>query len=422
MQEALCLPHCSNGRSKCARQRPWPGWSVTGRQQGGETQIRRRQATASQHLQRPLDLDDIARTPTMLNGKTAIADDQPAADFHLFHPALGNRNPTGMTLREMLRSQHPEPKKVSPPPPTGTAPATATAWRSGRWAKRKNPPKPAFPMTCPRQRRYATFKQRINRSFNLVFNEAIRATSGAQVVNIDMARGGYSGLAPVASLLLNTEVYGCWAALLAQDSAAMPENQPLVKLITLEDQDRASGTQAQINERCNAGWKRRYSGPPVGDLTRFRLRLLRCTRGAAIQPPILTGTQILACYMNVLLQRKPLTPVIALNRAVAWPCAMAAGGSGPARLRQRCPALQNYHLLPAARADSVAPFRSAISCLARLINKHATGSSSAGINLSAEAASMRWSWPSFKSDKSQKILERFVRFSCLAPDSSSSTH
>lgn len=309
-------------------------WLVSTGRHKGIDQIRRRQ-TASQHLQR-LDLDDI---PTHELNEDSIADDQLRLIFTCCHPALAIETQLAMTLREMCGLSTEQVARALLQQPATVAQRIVRAKRKIREA--------GIPYDVPEHK---ALPQRLNSVLQviyLVFNEGYSSTSGEQVVNIDMAREAIRLGTLMASLLPDTEVYGLLGLMLLQDSRRDARQSAAGELITLEDQDRSLWHQAQINDGVR--WlEAALQRPPVGIYT--LQAAIAAVHAEASNTADTDWTQIIGLY-DVLLQRNP-TPVIALNRAVA--VAMRDGpraGLALLDVLNDAPALQNYHLLPAARAD-----------------------------------------------------------------------
>jgi RNA polymerase sigma-70 factor (ECF subfamily) len=309
-------------------------WLVSTGRHKGIDQIRRRQ-TASQHLQR-LDLDDI---PTHELNEDSIADDQLRLIFTCCHPALAIETQLAMTLREMCGLSTEQVARALLQQPATVAQRIVRAKRKIREA--------GIPYDVPEHK---ALPQRLNSVLHviyLMFNEGYSSTSGEQVVNIDMAREAIRLGTLMASLLPDTEVYGLLGLMLLQDSRRDARQSAAGELITLEDQDRSLWHQAQISEGVR--WlEAALQHPPVGIYT--LQAAIAAVHAEASSIADTDWTQIIGLY-DVLLQRNP-SPVIALNRAVA--VAMRDGPQAGLALLEALndsPALQNYHLLPAVRAD-----------------------------------------------------------------------
>lgn len=309
-------------------------WLVSTGRHKGIDQIRRRQ-TASQHLQR-LDLDHI---PTHELNEDSIADDQLRLIFTCCHPALAIETQLAMTLREMCGLTTEQVARALLQQPATVAQRIVRAKRKIREA--------GIPYDVPEHK---ALPQRLNSVLQviyLVFNEGYSSTSGEQVVNIDMAREAIRLGTLMACLLPDTEVYGLLGLMLLQDSRRDARQSAAGELITLEDQDRSLWHLAQISE--GIGWlEAALQRPPVGIYT--LQAAIAAVHAEASSIAETDWTQIIGLY-DVLLQRNP-SPVIALNRAVA--VAMRDGPQAGLTLLDElndASALQNYHLLPAARAD-----------------------------------------------------------------------
>ncbi|WP_022964401.1 RNA polymerase sigma factor [Halopseudomonas pelagia] len=309
-------------------------WLVSTGRHKGIDQIRRRQ-TASQHLQR-LELEDL---PTHELNEDSIADDQLRLIFTCCHPALAIETQLAMTLREMCGLSTEQVARALLQQPATVAQRIVRAKRKIREA--------GIPYEVPERKALPQRLSSVLQVIYLVFNEGYSSTSGEYVVNVDMAKEAIRLGTLMSSLLLDAEVYGLLALMLLQDSRRDARQSAEGELITLEDQDRSLWHQAQISEGLrwlDAALQR----PPAGA---YSLQAaIAALHAQASSSADTDWTQIIGLY-DLLLQRNP-SPVIALNRTVA--VAMRDGPrAGLALLDQLAdaPALQNYHLLPAARAD-----------------------------------------------------------------------
>ncbi|PCD00320.1 RNA polymerase sigma factor [Halopseudomonas pelagia] len=309
-------------------------WLVSTGKHKGIDQIRRRQ-TASQHLQR-LDLDDI---PTHELNEDSIADDQLRLIFTCCHPALAIETQLAMTLREMCGLSTEQVARSLLQQPATVAQRIVRAKRKIREA--------GIPYDVPERKALPQRLHSVLQVIYLVFNEGYSSTSGEHVVNIDMAREAIRLGTLMANLLPDTEVYGLLALMLLQDSRRDARQSTQGELITLEDQDRSLWHQTQISEGVR--WlEAALQRPPAGIYT--LQAAIAAVHAEASSTANTDWSQIIGLY-DVLLQRNP-SPVIALNRAVA--VAMRDGPQAGLALLDvltDAPALQNYHLLPAARAE-----------------------------------------------------------------------
>lgn len=309
-------------------------WLVSTGRHKGIDQIRRRQ-TASQHLQRQ-DLDDI---PTHELNEDSIADDQLRLIFTCCHPALAIETQLAMTLREMCGLSTEQVARALLQQPATVAQRIVRAKRKIREA--------GIPYDVPERKALPQRLHSVLQVIYLVFNEGYSSTSGEHVVNIDMAREAIRLGTLMANLLPDTEVYGLLALMLLQDSRRDARQSTQGELITLENQDRSLWHQNQINEGVR--WlEAALQRPPAGSYT--LQAAIAAVHAEASSTANTDWNQIIGLY-DVLLQRNP-SPVIALNRAVA--VAMRDGPQAGLALLDvltDAPALQNYHLLPAVRAD-----------------------------------------------------------------------
>jgi RNA polymerase sigma-70 factor, ECF subfamily len=119
------------------------------------------------------------------------------------------------------------------------------------------------------------------------------------------------------------------------------------ELILLEEQDRSLWNRAQIHE----GLTLLQEVLHIGDVSEYALQAAIAGLHARAQRAADTDWRQIAQFYDLLLHIHP-SPVVELNRAVA--VAMADGAEHGLRLIDELEArgeLDNYHLLPAARAD-----------------------------------------------------------------------
>lgn len=182
----------------------------------------------------------------------------------------------------------------------------------------------------------------------LVFNEGYTATEGQALIRVELC-GEAIRLGKILAELMpqEPEVRGLLALMLLHDARRTARVGPGGELIPLEQQDRDTWDQSQIEQGCahlDRAMAERRPGP-------YQIQAaIAALHGRATTAEQTDWPQIAALY-GALAQHRP-SPVVELNRAVA--IAMAQGpAEGLARL-DRLEAdgtLAGYHLLPAARAD-----------------------------------------------------------------------
>ena len=186
----------------------------------------------------------------------------------------------------------------------------------------------------------------------LVFNEGYAATAGD-----DWARPGLCEdavrLARVLAELMpgEAEVHGLAALLEIQSSRLRARLGPQGEPVLLLDQDRSRWDQLLIRRGLAALARAEALGGAYGPYT-LQAAVAAC-HARARTPEETDWTRITALY-DALAQLTP-SPIVELNRGVAYAMAFgpAAGLEIVDPLREE-PALREYHLLPAVRADFLA--------------------------------------------------------------------
>jgi RNA polymerase sigma-70 factor, ECF subfamily len=269
----------------------------------------------------------------------SIADDQLRLMFTCCHPGLAVEAQLAMTLREMCGLTTEQVARGLLQQPTTVAQRIVRAKRKIRDAR--------IPYEVPEASELPARLQTVLKVVYLMYNEAYSASSGEQVVNVDLSAEAIRLCRLLQQLLPHADVAGLLALMLLQDARKAARQTRDGQLLTLEQQDRTLWDSAQISEGLGwLDWSLRHG--PVGFYT-----LQAAIAALHAQAPHYEQTdwqQICALY-DLLLQVSP-SPVIALNRAVA--VAMRDGpGAGLSLLDDIAAAgnLDRYHLLHAARAD-----------------------------------------------------------------------
>jgi len=182
----------------------------------------------------------------------------------------------------------------------------------------------------------------------LLFNEGYAATSGAELLRLDLSVEALRLARLLATLLpADCEVAGLLALMLLHDARRSARLDESGDLVTLEDQDRSrwdSGEIAEAIDILKAAMQQGRPGP-----YQIQAAIAAC-HAAAADAADTDWHQIAALYER-LAELAP-SPVVELNRAVA--IAMTSGpASGLAIVDSivAAGALPGYHLLPAVRAD-----------------------------------------------------------------------
>jgi RNA polymerase sigma-70 factor (ECF subfamily) len=190
------------------------------------------------------------------------------------------------------------------------------------------------------------------RTIYLVFNEGYAATSGDQLLRVDLTREAIR-LARLAVALLpgQAEAVGLLALSLLADARRDARVDPRGGLVRLAEQDRARWDRAQILEGLGLADEALRLAPAPGPYA-LQAAIAACHARAARAEE--TDWKAIVALYDRLVEREP-TPVVRLNRAVA---VAEASGPGPGlELVDEVLAegeLDRYHLLHAARGELLA--------------------------------------------------------------------
>lgn len=271
-----------------------------------------------------------------------IADDRLRLIFTCCHPALAPEAQIGLTLRTLCGLQTEEIARAFLVPTTTMAQRLVRAKKKIRDA--------GIPYKVPDT---AEISERIDAVLTviyLVFNEGYASTQGAQLVRADLCAEAIRLARTVRMLMAPlppAEVTGLLALMLLHHSRRDARVNKSGDLIVLDEQDRGKWHRDEINEAL-ALVRQALISPDAGSFTFQAAIAAEHCRARA--PEDTDWRQIVALYDR--LHTLQPSPIVSLNRAVA--VAMADGPQQGLALIDQIVAggeLDDYHLLPATRAD-----------------------------------------------------------------------
>ena len=269
----------------------------------------------------------------------SVADDRLRLIFTCCHPALAPDAQIALTLREVcgLTTEQIAQAFLTPVPTLAQRIVRAKAKiRDAR-----------IPYEVPAPAELAGRLETVLRVIYLVFNEGYTASSGTELMRLDLASEAIRLGRLLVEMLPDTEALGLLALMLLQDSRRAARASPAGELIVLEDQDRTLWNRQQIAEG-SALVERALSSRRFGPYSlQAAIAALHC---AAPRAADTDWNEIVYLY-DVLLRIEP-TPIVELNRAVA--VAMRDGPAAGLELVDDLLArgdLAGYRLAYAARAD-----------------------------------------------------------------------
>ncbi len=183
---------------------------------------------------------------------------------------------------------------------------------------------------------------------NLVFNEGYAATSGATLTRVDLAEEGTRLAALLVELMpQEPEARGLLALMQLQSSRAHARVDAHGGLVLLEEQDRSQWDRALIDQ----GLLNLHVAQGFGAPGPYQLQAhIAATHARAAKWDDTDWPRIAALYQALAVVSP--SAVVTLNRSVA--VAMVEGPAAGLKLldaQAATPALREYHLLPATRAD-----------------------------------------------------------------------
>jgi RNA polymerase sigma-70 factor (ECF subfamily) len=316
-------------------------WLVsTGRFKAIDSIRRQARFTSTETLAEPVEA--IADETLPANESAELEDDSLRLIFTCCHPALAPDAQVALTLREVCGLTTEEIARAYRMPAPTVAQRIVRAKAKIRDAK--------IPYRVPEADELALRVDSVLRVLYLVFNEGYSPSSGALLTRADLSQEAIRLTRLIATVLPpppSAEADGLLALMLLHESRRAARTDVAGNLIPLEEQDRSLWNAGLIAEGC-ALVEKALQMPGLGP---YALQAAISAVHAEAQCADQTDWgQIVGLY-DELLRMQP-SPVVALNRAVA--VAMHAGCErGLALLDDilKLPAMQDYHLAHAARAD-----------------------------------------------------------------------
>jgi RNA polymerase sigma-70 factor (ECF subfamily) len=308
------------------------GWIVTTARNKAIDRLRREGSRPGRHAQAAL-IQPGDEPPEEVG---PVTDDRLRLIFTCCHPALATTAQVALTLRLLGGLQTDEIARAF------LVPEATMSQRLVR-AKRKIHAA-AIPYRVPGDAELPDRLRPVLTVVYLVFNEGYSATSGDELVRVDLCAEALRLARFLAELMPDEpEVLGLLALLLLTEARRAARTAADGSLVLLSDQDRSRWDRALISEGqalVAACIRRNQPGP-------YQLQAaINAVHGDAPTAADTDWRQILQLY-NQLLTLTP-TPVVALNRAV-----VVAEVEGPAAALAAVDSLDlgGYHLFHATRAD-----------------------------------------------------------------------
>lgn len=268
-----------------------------------------------------------------------VPDDRLRLIFTCAHPALAPDAQIALTLREVcgLTTEQIAQAYLTPVPTLAQRIVRAKAKiRDAR-----------IPYEIPSAETLPERLATVLRIIYLVFNEGYTASSGPQLMRLDLACEAIRLGRLLAELLPEPETLGLLALMLLHDARRAARVSPQGDLIPLEEQDRALWNREQIASGALLVERALAAAPPGVYTLQAAIAAVHCR---AVHARATDWREIAGLYERLL--RLEPSPIIELNRAVA--IAMRDGPAAGLLLIEALLArgeLTEYRLAHAARAD-----------------------------------------------------------------------
>ena len=316
-------------------------WLVsTGRFKAIDSIRKQARFTSTETLAESMEL--IADEAVTADASDVLEDDSLRLIFTCCHPALAPDAQVALTLREVCGLTTEEIARAYLSPALTIAQRIVRAKAKIRDAK--------IPYRVPEPNELAQRMPSVLRVLYLVFNAGYSPSSGAVLTRADLSQEAIRLTRLIATVLPPpplAEVQGLLALMLLNESRCVARTDGAGHLKPLEEQDRTLWDAGLIAEGC-ARVENALQMPGLGP---YALQAaISAVHAEAASADATDWAQIVGLY-DALLEMQP-SPVVALNRAVA--VAMHAGcaqGIALVDALLTLPAMQEYHLAHAARAD-----------------------------------------------------------------------
>ncbi len=316
-------------------------WLVsTGRFKAIDSIRKQARFTSTETLAESMEL--IADEAVTADASDVLEDDSLRLIFTCCHPALAPDAQVALTLREVCGLTTEEIARAYLVPAPTVAQRIVRAKAKIRDAK--------IPYRVPEADELAERMGSVLRVLYLVFNAGYSPSSGAVLTRADLSQEAIRLTRLIATVLPPpplAEVQGLLALMLLNESRCAARTDGAGHLKPLEEQDRTLWDAGLIAEGC-ARVENALQMPGLGP---YALQAaISAVHAEAASADATDWAQIVGLY-DALLEMQP-SPVVALNRAVA--VAMHAGcaqGIALVDALLTLPAMQEYHLAHAARAD-----------------------------------------------------------------------
>ena len=308
--------------------------------------LRRRKLLDTKHeaLGHELEAEQQRTAPDLDRLDDDFGDDILRLIFTTCHPVLSPEARVALTLRLLGGLATDEIARAFLVPEATIAQRIVRAKRTLREAH--------VPFEVPRGAERASRLTSVLEVIYLVFNEGYSATAGDDWARPALCEDAVRLARVLAELVpQEPEVHGLAALLEIQSSRLRARHGPAGEPILLLDQDRGRWDQLLIRRGLKALARAEALGGAYGPYT-VQAAIAAC-HARARSPEETDWTRITALY-DALAQLTP-SPVVELNRGVAY--AMAFGPAAGLEIvdpLQDEPAMREYYLLPAVRADFLA--------------------------------------------------------------------